>query len=77
MCMLLSSTVMVLHSLILDVLKSACHFQAKVWKDVTQNASASVNQELMMAPLPFLALVNHVKVKEAWKTGLQIVEVVT
>lgn len=42
---------MVLHPLILDVLKVACHFLVKIQKDTIRDACADVKQELMMALL--------------------------
>lgn len=52
MHLLLANAVMALHLLVLDVLRTACHSQAKVWKNIIiWDITASVKQELMVALL--------------------------
>lgn len=77
MHLLLASAAVTLHPLTMKVLGSAFHSRAKVWKDVVRDAPSNVKQELMMASLLSLVSVDLEKAKEALKTALLMVKMMT
>lgn len=62
---------MTLRPCVVDTLRTACGFQAKVQKDIIHDASAAVKQELLMIPLLSPSLVSPEKAKEALKMLLR------
>lgn len=76
-CLLLTGAAMAFNPLTMDAMGLACHIRAKLWFFMFEDASANVRQELMMALLISLQLVDLKKAKEALKAALQVAKVVT